>query len=151
MFSSGTNKEGFHSPCFHSVSFWYLPQPAHIKLMGQVVKAIHTKCWNDFSFPFKMVDTRNNLFRVRCSVWNLWSNVWQVVDPFLCYMAKICNTDWNLCNSVTSILRCESNWIEHCLYHILLRLKVHIVIHSLMPPLSSKKVEIIHQQKPLGT
>ncbi len=32
-------------PSFHSLSFGYLPQPAHIKFMWQIVKAIHRKCW----------------------------------------------------------------------------------------------------------
>ena len=34
---------------FIHFSFGYLLQPAHIKLIGQVVKAIHRKCWKDFS------------------------------------------------------------------------------------------------------
>ncbi len=50
MFSSGTNNNGVCDmirtrPSFHSLSFgYYLPQRAHIKLMRQVVKAIHRKC-----------------------------------------------------------------------------------------------------------
>ena len=30
-------------------------------------------------------------------------------------------------------------------------LKVHFVIHSLIPPFFPKKVKFLHQQKPLGT
>ncbi len=43
-------------PSFHSLSFGYRPWPAHIQHMGQVFKAIHRKCWKDFSFPFKIAD-----------------------------------------------------------------------------------------------
>ena len=31
-------------PSFHSLSFGNLPQPAYIKFMRQVLKAIHRKC-----------------------------------------------------------------------------------------------------------
>ncbi len=47
MFSSGTNKgvcNMIHTrPSFHSLSFGYLPQPAHMKAIRQVVKTIQRK------------------------------------------------------------------------------------------------------------
>ncbi len=47
-FSSGTNNKGVCNmirtrPSFHSLSFGYLPQPAHMKFIRQVVKAIQRK------------------------------------------------------------------------------------------------------------
>ena len=68
--SSGTDNKGVCNvirtrPNFRSLSFGYLPQPAHIKSMRKVITAIDRKCWNDFRFPFKMadiIDNRDNLY-----------------------------------------------------------------------------------------
>ena len=67
MFSSGTNNKSVCNvirtrPSFHSLSFGSLHQPAHIKLMGQVVTAIHRKCWKDFPSRWRIIDNRNNLY-----------------------------------------------------------------------------------------
>ncbi len=64
VFSSGTNNKGVYNmicthPSFHSLSFGYLPQPAHMKFIKQIVKAIHlalpSRWWT--------IDNRNNLYR----------------------------------------------------------------------------------------
>ena len=51
--SSGTNNIGVCNvnPSFYSLSFGYLPQLTHIKLMWQVVKPIQRKCWMKWLKP----------------------------------------------------------------------------------------------------
>ncbi len=73
MFSSGTNNKGICNmirirPNFHSLSFGHLPQPAHIKLMRQVVRASHHVVIENvemtlaFTSRWRIINNRNNLY-----------------------------------------------------------------------------------------
>ncbi len=71
MFLSGTNNKGVCNmfrirPSFHSLSFGYLPQPAHMNFLDKLSKTFGENGENTLVLPsrWRIIDNRNNLYYI---------------------------------------------------------------------------------------